>query len=52
MITENQNMFDKFIINFKNNLRTSKGNMDQVEGPSELENIKATLDEFLKLSKR
>jgi len=44
-------MFDKFIINLKNNLRTSKGNMNQVKGPSELENIKITLDEFLKLQK-
>ena len=51
LIRDNQIMFDKFIINLKNNLRTSKGNMDQVEGPSELENIKTTLDEFLKLQK-
>ena len=51
LIRDNQIMFDKFIINLKNNLRTSKGNMDQVEGPSELEIIKTTLDEFLKLQK-
>ncbi|MDA0915750.1 MAG: HAMP domain-containing sensor histidine kinase [Proteobacteria bacterium] len=51
LIRDNQIMFDKFIINLKNNLRTSKGNMDQVEGHSELENIKTTLDEFLKLQK-
>ncbi len=51
LIRDNQIMFDKFIINLKNNLRTSKGNMNQVKGPSELENIKITLDEFLKLQK-
>ena len=51
LIRDNQIMFDKFIINLKNNLRTSKGNMNQVKGPSELENIKTTLDEFLKLQK-
>ena len=51
LIRDNQIMFDEFIINLKSNLRTSKGNMDQVEGPSELENIKITLDEFLKLQK-
>ena len=51
LIRDNQIMFDKFIINLKNNLRTSKGNMNQVKGPSELENIKITLDEFLNLQK-
>jgi signal transduction histidine kinase len=51
LIRDNQLTFDNFIINLKNNLRTRKDNMDQVRGPYELENIRSTLDQFLKIQK-
>ena len=51
LIRNNELKFNNFILNLKNNLKSKKYNMEQVKGPSELIEIKNTLDGFLNTQK-
>ena len=51
LIRENDLQFNNFILNLKNNLKSPLDKMEVLKGPSELIQIKNTLDLFLKVQK-
>ena len=51
LIRENDLKFNNFILNLRNNLNSQRNTLNDLKGPSELTQIKNTLDQFLKVQK-